>query len=116
MLCGAVDEVLSTLKNDKMKDKERKREVESLLGSLAEERFAVLVNLGKKISDWGQEEKMQTDENIDETYGVNVQFEESEDEVICKYICIVCWYYILMLLMIIKDSSCVEIGKKYSWN
>lgn len=80
VLCGAVDEVLSVLKNDKMRDKERKREVESLLGSMPEERYAVLVNLGKKISDWGQEEKMQTDENIDETYGVNVQFEESEDE------------------------------------
>ncbi|CAI9738835.1 small nuclear ribonucleoprotein 200 kDa helicase-like [Octopus vulgaris] len=80
VLCGAADEVLSVLKNDRMKDKERKREVESLIGSLADERFALLVNLGKKISDWGSEEKMQTDENIDETYGVNVQFEESEDE------------------------------------
>ena len=39
------------------------------------------MNLGKKITDWGSEEKMQTDENIDETYGINVQFEESEDEV-----------------------------------
>lgn len=47
------------LKNDRLKDKERKREVEDLLGGLAEERFAVLVNLGKKITDWGQE-KMQT--------------------------------------------------------
>lgn len=38
------------------------------------------MNLGKKITDWGTEEKMQTDDNIDETYGINVQFEESEDE------------------------------------
>lgn len=44
-------------------------------------RYALLVNLGKKITDWGTEEKMQTDENIDETYGVNVQFEESDDGV-----------------------------------
>jgi len=43
-----------------MKDKEKKREVETLLGDIADERFALLVNLGKKISDWGQEEKMQT--------------------------------------------------------
>ena len=43
-----------------MKDKEKKKDVESLLGEIAEERFALLVNLGKKISDWGQEEKMQT--------------------------------------------------------
>ncbi|KAL5015950.1 hypothetical protein ScPMuIL_005539 [Solemya velum] len=80
VLCGAADEVLVVLKNDRLKDREKKKEVEGLLGSLADERFALLVNLGKKISDWGQEEKMQTDENIDETYGVNVQFEESEDE------------------------------------
>ena len=69
------------MKNDKMREKERKREVESLLGSLAEERYALLVNLGKKISDWHTEEKMQTDENPDETYGINVQFEESDEEV-----------------------------------
>jgi pre-mRNA-splicing helicase BRR2 len=43
-----------------MKDKDKKREVETLLGDIADERFALLVNLGKKISDWGQEEKMQT--------------------------------------------------------
>ena len=59
-MCGAADEVLQVMKNDRLKDKERKKEVEELLGGLAEERFAVLVNLGKKITDWGQEEKMQT--------------------------------------------------------
>lgn len=82
VLCGAADEVLIVLKNERMKDKEKKVEVESLLGDVAEERFALLVNLGKKISDWNQEEKTQTNETIDfdETYGVNVQFEESDDD------------------------------------
>ncbi|KAI8793415.1 U5 small nuclear ribonucleoprotein 200 kDa helicase [Biomphalaria glabrata] len=82
VLCGAADEVLIVLKNDRMKDKEKKKEVENLLGELADERFALLVNLGKKITDWSQEEKVQTSETIDfdETYGVNVQFEESDDE------------------------------------
>ena len=47
------------LKNDKMREKEKKKEVEGLLGSVPEERFALLVNLGKKITDWVQEEKMQ---------------------------------------------------------
>lgn len=59
ILCGAADEVLSVLKNDKMREKEKKKEVEGLLGPMAEERFALLVNLGKKITDWVQEEKMQ---------------------------------------------------------
>ncbi|KAK2163706.1 hypothetical protein LSH36_75g12085 [Paralvinella palmiformis] len=80
IICGAADEVLAVLKNERSKDKERKKEVELLLGSLADERYALLVNLGKKITDWGVDDKMQTDENIDETYGINVQFEESSDD------------------------------------
>lgn len=60
ILCGAADEVLAVLKNDKMKDKERRRETELLLGSLAEERYAVLVNLCKKITDYGVDEKTQS--------------------------------------------------------
>lgn len=60
ILCGAADEVLTVLKNDKLKDREKKIETESLLGGLTEERFALLVNLGKKITDFGSEEKVQT--------------------------------------------------------
>ena len=33
VLCGAADEVLTVLKNDKLKDKEKKKETESLLGN-----------------------------------------------------------------------------------
>lgn len=54
-----------------------------ILGSIADERFALLVNLCKKITDFGNEETKTTtvgEENIDETYGINVQFEESEEE------------------------------------
>ncbi|XP_037076641.1 LOW QUALITY PROTEIN: putative U5 small nuclear ribonucleoprotein 200 kDa helicase, partial [Pollicipes pollicipes] len=81
VLCGAADEVLTVLKNDRMKDKERKKETEGLLGPLAEERFALLVNLGKKITDFGTEVKSTAAaDQLDDTYGVNVQFEESEDE------------------------------------
>lgn len=83
ILCGAADEVLAVLKNDKLKEKEKKKETEALLGSIPEERFALLVNLGKKITDFGVEENKTVtagEENIDETYGINVQFEESEEE------------------------------------
>lgn len=86
ILCGAADEILAVLKNDRLKDRERKRDIDSLLGSVADERFALLVNLGKKITDFGSDSSNtmggpgeQTDQ-IDETYGINVQFEESEDE------------------------------------
>lgn len=90
ILCGAADEVLITLKNDRMKDRERKRDIEALLGSLGDERFAQLVNLGKKISDWSSEhlEKMNSEmggangaeEDMDETIGVKVMIEDEEDE------------------------------------
>lgn len=123
ILCGAADEVLAVLKNDRLKEKEKKKETETLLGNfnyffaivlkmlifytewnakifnkfyisnlklslyfagvIAEERFALLVNLGKKITDFGNEESKAAaagEENIDETYGINVQFEESEEE------------------------------------
>ena len=83
VLIGAADEVLRTLKNDRLRDKERKKETEELLGAaLAEERFALLVNLGKKITDFGNPGGDDDDEdnNVDETYGINVQFQESDEE------------------------------------
>ena len=57
ILCGAADEVLATLKNENTRTKEKKKELELLLGDLAEERFALLVNLGKKITDYGSEKE-----------------------------------------------------------
>ena len=81
--------MLIILKNDRLRDKERKREIESLLGSLDDERFSLIVNLGKKITDWSNEDShaarngqgnMDTDE-IDENIGVKVMIgDEDEDE------------------------------------
>lgn len=47
------------LKNDKMRDKERRREVEQLLGPADDTRYHVLVNLGKKITDYGGDKDLQ---------------------------------------------------------
>lgn len=81
ILCGAADEVLVVLKDDKMKDKERQKEIISLLGPTPDERFALLVNLGKKITDYSVDRSLlNDDEVIDETYGVAVQFDEEEEE------------------------------------
>ncbi|CAF1258343.1 unnamed protein product, partial [Didymodactylos carnosus] len=81
VLCGAADEVLIILKNDKLRDKERKHEIETLLSSkIPDQRFALLVNLGKKITDWSTDDKTKQEEEIDETYGVNVEFEGSDSE------------------------------------
>jgi pre-mRNA-splicing helicase BRR2 len=83
VLCGAADEILQVVKNDKMKEKEKRKECELLIGSLPEDRYAVLANLSRKITDFVIDERStqpQTDENLDETYGVNVQFEESDED------------------------------------
>ncbi|KRX42392.1 U5 small nuclear ribonucleoprotein helicase [Trichinella nativa] len=84
ILCGAADEVLATMKSDKIRDKDRKHEVELLLGPLTDERFALLLNLGKKITDYSMhnENKKTTafEGDIENSYGVNVQFEESDAE------------------------------------
>ena len=77
MLCGAADEVLAVLKNDRMREKEKKKECESLLGTIAEERFALLLNLGKKITDWVQEEKMQTGTCLDYQLYILIRFSDS---------------------------------------
>lgn len=42
-----------------MRDKERRREVEQLLGPADDTRYHVLVNLGKKISDYGGDKDLQ---------------------------------------------------------
>ncbi|XP_054164003.1 U5 small nuclear ribonucleoprotein 200 kDa helicase-like [Oppia nitens] len=83
VICGAADEILITMKSDKMKEKEKKKEIEAMLGRLTDERYAVLSNLSRKIVDFGLDERtvqIQNEENLDETYGVNVQFEESDEE------------------------------------
>ncbi|NXE71733.1 U520 helicase, partial [Calcarius ornatus] len=59
ILCGAADEVLAVLKNEKLRDKERRKEVELLLGPTDDTRYHVLVNLGKKITDYGGDKDIQ---------------------------------------------------------
>nr|XP_027194673.1 U5 small nuclear ribonucleoprotein 200 kDa helicase-like [Dermatophagoides pteronyssinus] len=84
VLCGAADEILQVMKADKTKEKEKKKECEALLGSLATEKFSILSGLCRKITDFNfdddQNNHANGDGNLDDTYGVNVQFEESDEE------------------------------------
>eukprot|EP01135_Chromosphaera_perkinsii_P009183 Nk52_evm18s1671 gene=Nk52_evmTU18s1671 len=103
VLCGAVDEVLEVLKNDRLKDSQRKEKVEEVLGmnsgvgkGMRDERFAQLIGLSKKITDYvfdGGEEgeggavgigggaTINPDEaTLDDEFGVAVVFDEDEDE------------------------------------
>ncbi|CAB3405618.1 unnamed protein product [Caenorhabditis bovis] len=81
ILCGAADEVLITLKSDKLREKDKRKEVEQLLGSLTDERVAVLINLAKKITDFSLDDDNKNDmDELDENEGVNVQFDSDEED------------------------------------
>ncbi|TPX60239.1 hypothetical protein PhCBS80983_g01906 [Powellomyces hirtus] len=88
VLRGAANETLVVLKDDSKKDFDKKKEIEELIGSpVSSDRFAQLVNLGKRITDFrpGDENAQGGDEatgreGLDEDYGVAVVFDEEEDE------------------------------------
>ena len=81
ILCGAADEVLDTLKNENLKAKEKMTEVEDLLGKLGDERFHVIMNLSKRITDYGVKTTEDDDDGaIDEQLGVAVVFDRDDED------------------------------------
>ena len=84
---SAADTVLESLKNESMKDFDKKKEIEEVLGSISNESFSQLVNLSKKITDYGAEDEAEVDPDIerkdaeiDDEVGVAVVFDEEEQE------------------------------------
>jgi pre-mRNA-splicing helicase BRR2 len=84
---SAADATLEYLKDDDLKDYDKKKEIDDILGiSLNPKEFNELVNLGKKITDYDaqdEDEDMEgvpkDEEDIDERQGVAVDFDEDED-------------------------------------
>jgi len=57
-LHGASHEILLILKSDSIREKEKKKEAEDLFSTkLTEERFALLTNLAKKITDFNPDDE-----------------------------------------------------------
>ncbi|KAF2270673.1 pre-mRNA splicing factor [Lojkania enalia] len=87
---SAADAVLEYLKDEDLKDFDKKREIDDLLGtSMGPKEFNELVNLGKKITDYdAQDEDEEMEEEVagvdgaavDENQGVAVVFDEDEDD------------------------------------
>ncbi|KAF9159441.1 DEIH-box ATPase [Actinomortierella ambigua] len=84
---SASDETLEILHTDTLKDFDKKKKIEDILSSsLDSDQFATLLNLGKKITDYGSEEQVTVEQDgdlknvgdIDEQYGVAVVFDEEE--------------------------------------
>lgn len=84
---SAADTVLESLKNENMKDFDKKKEVEDILGPITNDTFSQLVNLSKKITDYGADDEMAVDPDmerkdaeIDDEVGVAVIIDEEEPE------------------------------------
>lgn len=85
---SAADAVLEYLKDDSLKDLDKKKEIDDIIGeSLSSKEFNELVNLGKKITDYNAQDDDEADGDnedggaeLDERQGVAVVFDESEDE------------------------------------
>ena len=86
---SAADAVLEYLKDEDLKDFDKKKEVDDILGaSMGSKEFNELVNLGKKITDYNAQDEDDEmgdadggDDELDDRQGVAVQFgDEDEDE------------------------------------
>ncbi|KAL2262858.1 hypothetical protein VTK26DRAFT_9245 [Humicola hyalothermophila] len=85
---SAADAALEYLKDDDLKDFDKKKEIDDILGvSMGPKQFNELVNLGKKITDYDaqdEDEDMEGvqragEDEIDGRQGVAVNFEDEED-------------------------------------
>ncbi|XP_026190378.1 U5 small nuclear ribonucleoprotein 200 kDa helicase [Cyclospora cayetanensis] len=80
VLRGAADEVLQVLKEDGIREGDRKRSIEGVLGPITQDRFTKLFQLSKNITDFlGADQDRYDAGEPDTTAGVAVVFDE-EDE------------------------------------
>ncbi|WVQ83790.1 hypothetical protein IAT38_005934 [Cryptococcus sp. DSM 104549] len=79
---SAADAVLETLKSDDLKEFDKRKDVEGVLGQLGEDHWNQLVNLGKKVTDYAEEEEGAADGRqaaVDQE-GVAVLFEDDDED------------------------------------
>lgn len=79
---SAADTILESLKSEDLKEFDKRKDVESVLGQMDESIWAQLVSLGKKITDYVEEEEGGADERqqaVDQE-GVAVLFEDEDEE------------------------------------
>ncbi|KAG9299631.1 hypothetical protein G9A89_020802 [Geosiphon pyriformis] len=83
---SAADDVLKILKADTLKDFDKLKQIEVAIGPIASDRFAQLVNLVKKLTDYRADDEMEIDKDgdragdIDDELGVAVVFDEEEED------------------------------------
>jgi pre-mRNA-splicing helicase BRR2 len=86
VLAGAADEVLSILKNDKIKNPDKKKDIEKFLNLISIQLFDQLVSIGNLITDFHDAAASDAasapsgDATLDDDVGVAVEFEESNED------------------------------------
>lgn len=85
IVSAAADEILAVLKNDTVKNPDKKKDIEKLLNPIPNHVFDQLVSIGKLITDYQDSGDAGTDvanggEALDDDMGVAVEFEENDDE------------------------------------
>ncbi|CAM0948106.1 unnamed protein product [Alopecurus aequalis] len=87
VLGGAADEVLTILKNDKIKNPDKKKEIDKLLNPIPVTMFEQFVSIGKLITDFHDASDPAAapsgdggDTTMDDDIGVAVEFEEDDDD------------------------------------
>ncbi|KAI3897675.1 hypothetical protein MKW92_038461 [Papaver armeniacum] len=82
ILCDVAGEVIAVLKNDKIKNVDKKREIEKFLNTmLSSTTFDLVVSMGKLITDYQDGAgDSNGDETLDGDIGVAVEFDEDEED------------------------------------
>ncbi|KAL8478713.1 hypothetical protein ACS0TY_030553 [Phlomoides rotata] len=84
IVSAAADEILTVLKNDNIKNPDKKKEeIEKLLNPIPNNTFDQLVSIGKLINGYhvaGDAAAANGDDGLDDDVGVAVEFEENEEE------------------------------------
>ncbi|CAA7040048.1 unnamed protein product [Microthlaspi erraticum] len=85
IVSGAADEILAVLKNEAVRNPEKKMEIENLLNPIPGPVFDQLVSIGKLITDFQEGGdsgggNANEDEGLDDDLGVAVEFEENEED------------------------------------
>lgn len=79
---SATDTALEILKDENMRDLDKKREVETFLGPVSEEQFGQYINLSKRLTDYEEEKGVNTVDasTMDDEAGVAVLFDNEDQE------------------------------------
>ncbi|KAF5753328.1 putative RNA helicase [Helianthus annuus] len=87
IVSGAADEILAVLKNDTLKNPDKKKDIEKLLNPIPNQVFDQLVSIGRLITDFQDASgdgaglnAANGEDALDDDVGVAVEFEENEED------------------------------------